>query len=42
MLCHKNCMTTPVITLWLIDVKSLITSLSGMHFLFEMFSILKG
>ena len=33
--CHKNRMTTRVITLWRIDVTSLTTSMSTMRFLLE-------
>ena len=34
-ICHKNRMNTRVITLWRIDVTSLTTSESTMHFLAE-------
>ena len=40
-LCHKNHMTTRVITLWSVDVTSLTTSMSTMCFLLEILSILK-
>ena len=36
--CHKNRMSTRVITLWRIDVMSLTTSVSTMHFLLEILS----
>ena len=42
MSCHKNRMTTCVITLWLVEVKSLTTSLSTMHFLIVIMFILKA
>ena len=42
MLCHKNHMTTHVITLKRIHVKSLTMSLSTMLFLIEMMFILKA
>ena len=42
MSCHKNRMTTRVITLWRVDVKSLTTSVSTMHFLIKILSILKA
>ena len=38
--CHKNRMTTRVITLWRVDVTSLITSVSAMRFLAEIMLIL--
>ena len=41
-LCHKNCMTTHVITLWCIHVTSLTTPVSAMRFLIEILFILKG
>ena len=40
--CHKNRMTTRVITLWRTDVNSLTTSMSAMCFLLEDLSILKA
>ena len=40
--CHKNRMTTCVITLWRVDVTSLTTSVSTMRFLFEILSFLKA
>ena len=40
--CHKNRMTTRVITLWRVDVTSLTTSMSTMCFLLEILSILKA
>ena len=42
MSCHKNRMTTSVITLWCIHVKPLTTFLSTMGFLIEIMFILKG
>ena len=33
--CHKNRMTTRLITLWRVDVASLTTSVSTMHFLLK-------
>ena len=41
MSCHKNRMTTHVITLWRVHVTSLTTSMSTMCFLFEIIFILK-
>ena len=38
--CHKNHMTTGVITLWGVDVTSLITFVSTMHFIAEIILIL--
>ena len=40
--CHKNCMTTRVITLWRVDVTSPTTSVSTMRFLIKILSILKA
>ena len=40
--CHKNGMTTRVITLWRVDVTSLTTSISAMRFLLEILPILKA
>ena len=40
--CHKNRMTTRVITLWRVDETSLTTSVSTMHFLLEILSIFKA
>ena len=40
--CHKNRMTTRVITLWRVDVTSLTTSISIVRFLLEILSILKA
>ena len=40
--CHKNCMTTRVITLWRVDVMSFATPVSTMRFLLEILSILKA
>ena len=40
--CHKNRMTTCVITLWRVYVTSLTTSVSAMRFLFEIMLILKA
>ena len=40
--CHKNRMTTRVITLWRVDVTSLTTSMSTMRFRLEMLPILKA
>ena len=40
--CHKNRMTTRVITFWRVDVTSLTTSVSAMRFLLEILSILKA
>ena len=40
--CHKNRMTTRVITLWRIHVTSLTTSVSTMRFLLEIVFILKA
>ena len=40
--CHKNRMTTRVITLWRRDVSPLTTSVSTMRFLLEILSILKA
>ena len=40
--CHKNHMTTRVITLWRVDVTSLTTSMSTMCFLLEIVPILKA
>ena len=39
-LCHKNRMTTRIITLWCIHVRSLAMSVSTMHFLAEIKFIL--
>ena len=39
--CHKNRMTTRVITLWRVRVTSLTTSVSAMRFLIEIVFILK-
>ena len=39
--CHKNRMTTCVITLWRKQVTSFTTSMSTMHFLVEIMFILK-
>ena len=39
--CHKNRMTTRVITLWHVHVTSLTTSVSTMRFLVELMPILK-
>ena len=39
--CHKNRMTTRVITLWRVFVKSLTTSVSAMHCLSEIIFILR-
>ena len=39
--CHKNRMTTRVITLWRVHVTLLTTSMSTMHFLIEIKLILK-
>ena len=41
MLCHKNCMTTHVITLWRIHITSLTMSVSTMYVLNEIRFILK-
>ena len=41
-LCHKNCMTTCIITVWNIHVTSLTISMSTIHFLIEIMSILKA
>ena len=41
-LCHKNRMTTRVITLWRILLMSLITSVSIMCFLLDILFILKA
>ena len=41
-LCHKNRMTTRVITVWRVDVTSLTTFMSAMRFRFEILSILKA
>ena len=40
--CHKNRMTTRVITLWRVHVTSLTTSVSTMRFLLEILFILKA
>ena len=40
--CHKNRMTTRVITLWRVDVTSLTTSMSTMRLLLDILSILKA
>ena len=40
--CHKNHMTTRVITFWRVDVTSLTTSVSTMRFLLEILSTLKA
>ena len=40
--CHKNRMTTRVITLWHVHVASLTTSMSTMRFLIEIMFILKA
>ena len=40
--CHKNRMTTRVITLWRLDVTSFTTSVSTMRFLSEIMLILKA
>ena len=40
--CHKNRMTTRVITLWRVDVTSLTTSMSAMRFPLEILPILKA
>ena len=40
--CHKNCMATRVITLWRLDVTSLTTSVSTIHFILEVLSIFKA
>ena len=40
--CHKNRMTTRVITFWRIDVTSFTTSVSTLRFLIEILSILKA
>ena len=40
--CHKNRMTTCVITLWRVDVTSMTTSLSAMRFLLEILPNLKA
>ena len=40
--CHKNHMTTRVITLWRVDVTSLTASVSTMRFLLEVLPILKA
>ena len=42
MSCHKNRMTTRVITLWRVDVTSLTMSVSTVHFLLEILSTLKA
>ena len=42
MSCHKNCMTTRVITLWRVCVTSLTTSVSTVCFHIELMSILKA
>ena len=39
MSCHKNRMTRRVITLWRVDVTSLTTSVSTMHFRIEIMFI---
>ena len=39
---HKNCMTTCVMTLWRLDVKSFTTTMSTMCFFFEIMIILKA
>ena len=41
-LCHKNRMSTRVITLWRVHVTSLATSVSTMRFLIEVLIILKA
>ena len=41
-LCHKNCMTTRVITLWHVCVKSLTMSVSTARFHIELIFILKA
>ena len=38
--CHKNGMTTRVITLWCVDITSLTTSMSTMRFLAEILLLL--
>ena len=40
--CHKNHMTTPVITLWSVHITSLTTSVSTMSFLIEIMFTLKA
>ena len=40
--CHKNRMTTRVITFWRFHITSLTTSVSTMHFLVEIMFILKA
>ena len=40
-LCHKNHMTTRVITLWQVDVTSLTRFMLTMHFVIEIMLILK-
>ena len=40
--CHRNRMTTRVITLWRVDVTSLTTFMSTMRFQLEILSILKA
>ena len=40
--CHKNHMTSCVITLWYVDVTSLTTSVSAMDFLAEIILILSA
>ena len=42
MLCHKNCMTKLIITVWHIHVASLTTSMSTMLFLIKINFILKA
>ena len=40
--CHKNCITTRVITFWRIHITSFTTSVSTMHLLIEIMFILKA
>ena len=40
-LCYRSCMTTRVITLWRVQVTSLITSVATMRFIIDIMFILK-